>query len=1286
MPRTSRSLRPTAVRPSQPAQTCVFTVSFTPSASGARTASISVVSDNGGNVGTNISAFGLPPVELTACGFSESSTAGTPPAYAPPRPIASLSSLATTSTGVALLRSPTYTDIDSDDRTGLDFGQVSIGADCNPMNVKWFRATINSSTAADHMNLITSILTDPSTPANFRILTDTCNNTNEDVSKAAVHCWISVQFRPQGTVQNAKTATVQASGASGGLASLPVTGTATGPLTIHSATNDFGTVVVNEAAATTVSLTVNNWGTVNSLGPVSVAVTGNAGDFRLVFDSCTDNTLTKQANTTCAYATTGNGCVLGYRFYPAAVGARAATVTVTAGTATSTATLSGVGVGETVITSAPASAAFGPIVLSNKSDWQTITVTAGSGGVETGNLLFNIVGPNADQFELGTDALAGTCGNTDTIRLGGANPASCTVKLRFIPRGNVGTAGRASGLGDQKATLTIIDPRDRTITNKIALTGTGTSQLTITPTTVDFGIVGLNDVVTKQLTFTVTNSGADAIASPTLTIAGELNNQGTPSPFAVSAAAATTCVAGTTLSAGATCVILANWSPSVTVTQPGFFSLNPGVEFRGATGSGAAANDSSTAAVISYTVQNNAKLELVGLFAAADKAAAALTFGTTGSALNLGTAQVGGTGQRATLLFRNAGGHVTAPLDYYFWDGVTAGGTPPSHSGLQVNTADANFAVVAGDPTADACVGKQLKAGEYCIVQIDFKPTVAATITSGAAVGFELLADQGGQGGSVKAVALTGRGILSSTLADQYTVTASSDVSAMLTHPVSVGATGAETGTTKVSFDIKNISSATSYFTLATSTGFSILSGDNGCALDTTYTAAYSLSANQICTVKVVFTPAGSTAAAVPPIFRPGTLTVTPYSYTHVAGGPATITATQTGAFSAYLMGKVRQGTVLEIWDPATGTNFGNVTRTTASAAMPFMVKSIGDADTTGNVTVKTNGTAALVPQFIATGCGAALTAFNPLSPSTASSCTASVVFTPTASTAGAISGSVYLEADAAGMDYSNTAYTSSTPSLYATSDANSMAGTVMLAASIGVTPTAYSFADVVAVGQESVTKYTVTITNGAIGSTDHYQSTSAITISLSETTDFVLDLNGTNTPFNSCQKTKDQVTGALILNSDQSCTAVVRFMPQTSGALSTILTATATTGLTQSITINGTARDDLSVTTPATTPPTIATYTFASTAVGTAYSSLPTTSIVITNGGSAQSGFLSTAITGDYIVMSDTCQGVALNAAATCTVEVMFVPTATGDRKGTLSVTGAPGGTASIKLDGTGS
>ena len=68
-----------------------------------------------------------------------------------------------------------------------------------------------------------------------------------------------------------------------------------------------------------------------------------------------------------------NTCQVAYRFYPAAVGARTATFTVTAGNVTSTATLSGVGVAETTITSAPATLAFGGIVLSNKSDYQTVT-------------------------------------------------------------------------------------------------------------------------------------------------------------------------------------------------------------------------------------------------------------------------------------------------------------------------------------------------------------------------------------------------------------------------------------------------------------------------------------------------------------------------------------------------------------------------------------------------------------------------------------------------------------------------------------------------------------------------------------------------------------------------------------------------------------------------------------------------------------------------------------------------------------------------------------------------
>jgi hypothetical protein len=236
----------------QPGQTCLYVVSFKPSAPGLRTATITVTSANGGNVGTNMEGIGLAPIEMQPCGYSESPTAGNSPRRCVTWPDGRCPLAASVAKLACISKLATGTH-DSSDRTGLDFGQVSLGANCNPMNVKWFLVTVNSSTAADFMNLITATLTDAATPSNFRIAnagnTDDCNNPTRTCPRTE-QCWISVEFMPQGTATGAKTATIAATGGSSGSASQNLTGTATGPLTIKPSAADFGTVVVNEAGTT----------------------------------------------------------------------------------------------------------------------------------------------------------------------------------------------------------------------------------------------------------------------------------------------------------------------------------------------------------------------------------------------------------------------------------------------------------------------------------------------------------------------------------------------------------------------------------------------------------------------------------------------------------------------------------------------------------------------------------------------------------------------------------------------------------------------------------------------------------------------------------------------------------------------------------------------------------------------------------------------------------------------------------------------------------------------------
>jgi hypothetical protein len=227
-----------------------------------------------------------------------------------------------------------------------------------------------------------------------------------------------------------------------------------------------------------------------------------------------------------------------------------------------------------------------------------------------------------------------------------------------------------------------------------------------------------------------------------------------------------------------------------------------------------------------------------------------------------------------------------------------------------------------------------------------------------------------------------------------------------------------------------------------------------------------------------------------------------------------------------------------------------------------------------------------------------------------------------------------------------------------------------------------------------------ITISNG--DTTTERQTTSGITFSLTDSTNFVLDLSpvvlcSTSTT-QTCEEAKNQVTGALILMGGESCIVGVKFIPQAMPAsgttLATTMSATADTGGTASSFLQGTATYALSVTAYGSTPVTDPTtkVPFGSVSTTAAYVDQPQIAITITNAaGAPTSGLLSTSVTGsDFVVVVDTCQGITLPdndpvMPRTCTVTVMFAPTATGTRTGTLTVSGTPGGTATIGLTGTG-
>lgn len=132
--------------------------------------------------------------------------------------------------------------------------------------------------------------------------------------------------------------------------------------------------------------------------------------------------------------------------------------------------------------------------------------------------------------------------------------------------------------------------------------------------------------------------------------------------------------------------------------------------------------------------------------------------------------------------------------------------------------------------------------------------------------------------------------------------------------------------------------------------------------------------------------------------------------------------------------------------------------------------------------------------------------------------------------------------------------------------------------------------------------------------------------------------------------------SGSIAANA--SCTVSVTFTPTTLGALTGTMTIASTSSADPTLTaaLTGTAVADVQAS--------AATLNFGNVDVGT---SSAAQTITITNYTNASIALTSIAITGDY-AETTTC-GSAITGLSSCTISVVFTPTATGTRTGTITV-----------------
>jgi hypothetical protein len=145
-----------------------------------------------------------------------------------------------------------------------------------------------------------------------------------------------------------------------------------------------------------------------------------------------------------------------------------------------------------------------------------------------------------------------------------------------------------------------------------------------------------------------------------------------------------------------------------------------------------------------------------------------------------------------------------------------------------------------------------------------------------------------------------------------------------------------------------------------------------------------------------------------------------------------------------------------------------------------------------------------------------------------------------------------------------------------------------------------------------------------------------------------------------------DPCTGAA-LPAGGTCTIVARFLPTASGARAATLRVVATAGGTANTALTGTGSA------PITVSP--GTFGFGSITLGAMST---TQTFTISNPGSITTGTLATSVIGanpgDFATVTNTCTGVSLAPAGSCSITLRFVPSAAGARAATLQITGAPG------------
>jgi hypothetical protein len=590
-------------------------------------------------------------------------------------------------------------------------------------------------------------------PGDFTITENTCPNPPANLTTNQ-SCAVYVTFTPSAAGTRTATITI-ADNATGTPQTVTITGTGqtvTRTLTFSPVSYTFPTPVTVGVTAAQTYTYVTNTGN-NPVTFTSIQITGaNAADFSITNSSG------------CPYTggvlTAGNACYLYFNFTPSAVGTRTASITFTDNATGSPQTVTVGGTGQAPSQSlsfSPVLIAYSSIQVGSTSNNYTYITNTGTSPVNlTG---FSFTGPDAGDFTY--NSVNSNCTTATTLPVNGA----CYVYVYFTP----------AATGSRTATLQITDTASGS-PQSVNLSGTGssTTQLVVTPATLTFG--GQNTGTTSAgMNVTVYNTTSNAIAFTSALLSGA-----NPGDFAV---ATNTC--GASIAASANCVITVTFSPTATGARTATLSLTDG------------ATNSPQSVTLSGTGQTNSQiLKLYSTF---------ISFPVT---------NLNATASQSYVQLTNAGtGAITIA-------GASISGTNPTDFAISQNTCPVPPATLA--------------TGASCYIYATFSPQAIGNRTATLSISSNAL-------GSPQAVTLTGSGQANTNQLRLYNpaITFSSQL---------VGTTQAQTYV-----QVTNQGTSTATFSSISISGAN--AGDFAITNSTTCFAGTTLTAGASCYVYATFTP-----------------------------------------------------------------------------------------------------------------------------------------------------------------------------------------------------------------------------------------------------------------------------------------------------------------------------------------------------------------------------------------------------------------------------------------------